>query len=469
MRRARRRESRRGPERAQASANVPAPDPPATCDSNSCHATPQSEARGSVNPVTATAATAANASAAAIASLGKRRARARVSDPRGCGRRAGRAHDRRPRRRARRRARGASRSHRRGATSPRRSPRPRRTGATTAAVRMNGAASSAHRTTTARPAASATTAPRLCVSGRAAASTGTVAARAARAHGSRVAGGEPDAEDDADRRECGECVRVAERLREQRPLERVDGACLGEVARERVDDDRDDRRVRQDEQVLRRAAPYEHDQREHYGRVHGGAPQLEDGLRSPVGPQPRHADPCEQCARRREPRPRGSREVEFARRHRRRRGCPRRERAGPNPRRWIEAALVERERDDECRRHEQQRVHASHDVHHSPSSRRRRTASSVSFVWRCRRRSRSPPWQARAGGRRGRPRSRNRCARGASSARCGSTCASRAREPHVRPRRRRPTCTLGSRAPASDRRVECDGTSAELAFASVRR
>ena len=179
----------------------------------------------------------------------------------------------------------------------------------------------------------------------------------------RRACGEPHAEDHPDRREGCERVRVAEGLREERPFEWVDGARPDEVARERVDDHRDDRRVRQNEQVLRCAAPDEHHQRERHGRVHGGAPQLEDGLYAPVGPQPRHADPGEERACRREPQPRGPCELELARCHDDDRGGPRCECARPDPGGRVEAALVERERDDECRRHEQQGVRTSDEAH----------------------------------------------------------------------------------------------------------
>jgi hypothetical protein len=58
------------PDRAHASANVPAPEPNATCDSKWCQATRHNDARGSVDPVRMTTAIAPITSATARVSRG---------------------------------------------------------------------------------------------------------------------------------------------------------------------------------------------------------------------------------------------------------------------------------------------------------------------------------------------------------------------------------------------------------------
>ena len=203
----------------------------------------------------------------------------------------------------------------------------------------------------------------------------------------RCLGDEPDAEDDSDRREGAECVRVAERLCEERSLERVERACLGQVARERINDDSggDHPQRGSSEQQVRlwlraaraRPEPARRPRRRWFGATEhglGGAGTEPQPRERPTQASITPADPSHaQAVRER----RRSRDTTTA-------VAPAqgRERAGPHPGRRVEAALVEGERDDERRRHEQQRMQASNDVHRSSSCASYRTKGTSIFVER---------------------------------------------------------------------------------------
>ena len=171
--------------------------------------------------------------------------------------------------------------------------------------------------------------------------------RAEGANGRRVGLGEDaEPEQHPHPREDPDGVGVAERLRDQIALEAVIDASLEQVAQQRVDEQPGDGDVRRSDERPRRALPREHDERERERRVDEHAPRLEHRLLRLRRPDRGAERPDEQRHRDRRPAP-GRAERAGPRRDEAERGRPGRERAGPDPRVGLEAALHGAEGRDE--------------------------------------------------------------------------------------------------------------------------